>query len=340
MKKANANLMKEINLNIVRKAMKRVETATKPQLASLTKLSVVTVNSLVKELYELGELFEDDIVPSNGGRPALTYRYNYNFSLALVVYLKEKQGEELISATVVNLENDQLAKEEYTMPVFDRQRFYEIIEHYIGLYPSIKVIGIGIPGQAVNGEITVSSHRELTGFRMIEEIESQFGLPVMVENDVNAAISGYSMKEDLEGDQCVLGMYFPLKYPPGLAIYLDGRIVKGKNGMSGEIKFLPIGLDWSQDMTTEKFGHAVCKIIHTVNAVLAPDKIVIYQYRMEAEAWSQAWETYRLQHPMPSYPEVVLKQTFQEDFEAGMRWLTLQELEPTLDLAVDRNPRN
>lgn len=31
--KASANLMKAINLNNVRQAMKRVETATKPQLA-------------------------------------------------------------------------------------------------------------------------------------------------------------------------------------------------------------------------------------------------------------------------------------------------------------------
>lgn len=59
--------MKEINLNNVRQVMKRMETATKPQLAAMTKLSVVTVNSLVKELSGLGELFEDLVVPSNGG---------------------------------------------------------------------------------------------------------------------------------------------------------------------------------------------------------------------------------------------------------------------------------
>lgn len=338
MKKADANLMKEINLNNVRQVMKRVETATKPQLASLTHLSVVTVNSLVKELYDLGELFEDDTVPSNGGRPALTYRYNYNFSLGLVVYLKESEGQELISATVVNLENELLAKEEYVMPFFDRQRFFEIIEHFIAQYSAIKVIGIGIPGQAVNGEITVSSHQELTGTRLIEEIESQFGLPVMVENDVNAAIIGYSMNQELEEGHCMLGMYFPAKYPPGMGIYLDGKIIKGKNGMSGEIKFLPLDLDWHRAMTSETFVDAVCKVVHTVNAVLAPDQIVIYQNRVDADALSLAWESYRQCHTMPSYPEVVLKQTFQQDFEAGMRWLTLQELEPALHISVNQSP--
>lgn len=115
MKKADANLMKEINLNMVRQMMKRVETATKPQLASLTKLSVVTINSLVKELRELGEIFEDETAPSSGGRPALTYRYNYDFSLALVIYMKENLGQELVSATVVNLENQILHQPSGTM---------------------------------------------------------------------------------------------------------------------------------------------------------------------------------------------------------------------------------
>ncbi|WP_334076739.1 ROK family protein [Paenibacillus sanfengchensis] len=332
MKKADANLMKEINLNIVRQMMKRVETATKPQLASLTKLSVVTINSLVKELRELGEIFEDETAPSSGGRPALTYRYNYDFSLALVMYMKENLGQELVSATVVNLENQILHQEEHLMSVFDRERFYKIIGHFLTLYPAIKVIGVGIPGQAVNGEVTVSGHRELTGFRLVEEIESQFGLPIMVENDINAALSGYCAKQELEDEQCILGMYFPVGYPPGMGIYLDGKIVKGKNGMAGEIKFLPFDLDWRRKMDKEKFLGAVCQIIQTVNAVLAPDKVVIYQDRVEADGWASMWEAYQIRQPMPSYPEVIFQGTFQQDFEAGMRWLTLKELEPALIL--------
>jgi hypothetical protein len=330
MRTANANLMKEINLNNVRQVMKRINTATKPQLAALTKLSVVTVNSLVKELHELGELFEDLTVPSNGGRPAQTYRYNYNFSLGLVIYLKDKEGQVLISATVVNLENEILAKDEHIIPVFERQFFCDIIEYSIALYPSIKVIGIGIPGQVVNGEIKVSSHHELTGSRMIQEIEQQFELPILVENDVNAAISGYCMNQGGEEKQYLLGLYFPSRYPPGMGIYLNGKILKGNQGMSGEIKFLPDMPDWSLEMGKDTFIDTTCRIIQTLNAVLAPDKIVIYQDKVELEIWTSAWEAYQLRHPMPIYPQIVLQDTFQEDFEAGLRWLTLKSLEPDL----------
>ncbi|OAX49028.1 ROK family protein [Paenibacillus sp. AD87] len=330
MKIANAYLMKEININHVRQVMKRVETATKPQLASLTKLSVVTVNSLVKELCELGELFEDETVPSNGGRPALTYRYNYDFSLALVMYINEKQGQDLITATVINLEDNMVFREEYTMPAFDQRHFYEIIGNVLAQHASIKVIGIGIPGQTVNGEITVSSHRQLEGVRMIEDLEAQFGLPVMVENDVNAAISGYCAKRELDEDQCVIGIYFPTKYPPGMGIYVDGKVIKGKRGMAGEVKYLPMGIDWYDTVEKEAFIATVCKMIQMVNAILAPDQVVIYQKMVEEDAVVQAWQMYQGYLSMPSYPDIILIDSFQEDFEAGMRWLTLKALEPDL----------
>ncbi|WP_339851998.1 ROK family protein [Paenibacillus sp. FSL W7-1088] len=330
MKIANAYLMKEININHVRQVMKRVETATKPQLASLTKLSVVTVNSLVKELCDLGELFEDQTVPSNGGRPALTYRYNYDFSLALVMYINEKQGQDLITATVINLEDNMVFREEYTMPTFDQKHFYEIIGNVLALHDSIKVIGIGIPGQTVNGEITVSSHRQLEGIRMTEDLEAQFGLPVIMENDVNAAISGYCAKQELDEDLCVIGMYFPTKYPPGMGIYLNGKVIKGKLGMAGEVKYLPMGVDWYSPVEEEVFIETVCRMIQTVNAILAPDQVVIYQKLVDQDAVIQAWEKYQAKLSMPSDPGLVLIDSFQEDFEAGMRWLTLKALEPAL----------
>lgn len=327
MKKATPHLMKENNINHVRQVMMRVETATKPQLSALTKLSVVTVNTLIKELIERGEIVEDKIAPSSGGRPALTYRYEYNHRLALVITMREKQGQEIVSAAVINLENRVLLQEKYIVPALDRRRLFHIIEPILAAYPSIHVIGIGIPGQVVNGEITISSHKELTGFRMIDEIQSHFDIPVIVENDINAAISGYCAQQQVDQDSCVLGIYFPSKYPPGMGIYLNGNVVKGKNGMAGEIKFLPLQLDWVQPMAQDDFLQAVCLIIQTVNAVLAPDKIVIYQDRVETNVWQSAWEAYQQEHVMPSYPKVLQHMTFQEDFEAGMRWITLKALQ-------------
>ncbi|MFC5649979.1 ROK family protein [Paenibacillus solisilvae] len=329
MEKASSNLMKEINLNNVRRVMKQIGTATKPQLAAMTGLSVVTINSLVKELLDFGELLEDITIPSTGGRPALTYRFNYDFSLALVIHVNEKQGSDVVFASVVNLQEEILMREEHVIQVFDISRFYGMIDEILSRFPSIKAIGIGIPGQSVNGKIAVTSHDELKDIRLIEEVQTKFGLPVFLENDVNAAISGYSYREQLHVNQIVLGVYFPEKYPPGMGICLDGKIVKGKNGMAGEIKFLPMDIDWKNRFDSEEFLEIVCKVIQTLNAVLAPDQIVIYRENLEESALLRSWEIYLSNHNIPSYPEIILSKSFYEDFEEGMKWLTLQELEPT-----------
>lgn len=329
MKIANANLMKEINLNHVRQVMKRIETATKPQLAALTRLSVVTINSLIKELLERGEIAEHQTVPSSGGRPALTYRYNYNYSHALAIYLKEQAGQRLATAIVINLENRVLAKEEHILPSFDRQYFQAMIQGLLEIYPEIKVIGFGIPGQIVGGTIIVSSHQELQGAAFINEMELHFGLPVIVENDVNAAVIGYTSRMDAPAaPDGVAGIYFPRRYPPGMGIYLNGSIVKGKYGLAGEIKFLPLNVDWYADMEEEAFLQAACQVIQSVSAVLAPDTILIYQNKIGTEHWNMYWDKYQAGQSLPYYPEVILLSTFQEDYETGMCKLILHHIDP------------
>ncbi|ETT41997.1 ROK family protein [Paenibacillus sp. FSL H7-0942] len=326
MKKANATMMKYINLNNVREVMQQIETATKPQLALLTNLSVVTINALIQELCDGGELFQDKVVPSNGGRPAQAYRYNYNFKLALVLYIKEMKGQELISATVMNLENKVVLKEERILPAFDKQHMLQLIARFIKEYPSIDMIGIGIPGQAVDGDITVSSHEELIHSHLIREIESEFQLNVLVENDVNAAISGYCTQHADMKERSVAGIYFPNRYPPGMGMMLNGQMIRGKNGMFGEIKYLPYSPDWKRDMSKDDFVVQVCHILQTINAVVAPHQIVIYQERVEREELDMAWKQYGKDHPMPSLPEIVHQDSFQHDFDAGLRGMVLQAL--------------
>ncbi|MCM2676248.1 ROK family protein [Alkalicoccobacillus plakortidis] len=328
----NKNIVKELNLNKVRSVLQQLRIATKPQIAEATGLSVVTINSLVKELLASCELYEDNIVPSNGGRPALTYRFNFNYSLALILLFNENHWRDEVVASIINLNGDTLIKEDHHIPVFDLQYFEQIIAKLVNEYPTVKIIGIGIPGQVVDGEITVSSHETLMGVRMADSIQETFGLPVLIENDVNAAVSGYSALEDKGESDCVIGIYFPDKYPPGVGIHLNGTVVKGKNGMAGEIKFLPLDVNWNGHWDPSEFMKVTCHVIQTLNAVLAPDKIVFYQNVVPDELWCASWSTYQTQHEMASVPQVILSRSFSIDFYEGIKALALEELNPSLSI--------
>ena len=79
--------MKQENLSVLRNVFLKQHSATKPQLAKLSGLSVVTVNSLIHELLETGEVIQKQMLPSGGGRPALQYQYNGRYKMALTAYM-------------------------------------------------------------------------------------------------------------------------------------------------------------------------------------------------------------------------------------------------------------
>ena len=246
MNTVNTNLQKEINLNKLRSAFKLKKIASKPQLAEQTGLSVVTINSLVNILVENGEVIEDVIMPSNGGRPATAYRFNNEFSLALVIYMYEQNYEDTVFICVSDLYGEIVDKIDNKMAEIKKDSFDSLIEKMLLKYPNIKVISFGMPGEEVDGRLLISDYKELQDEYFTAYIKEKFNLPVIFENDINAAIEGYCYSHSVTKSQCVIGIYFPSKYPPGAGIHINGGIYKGRNGLAGEIKYLPLGVDWEK----------------------------------------------------------------------------------------------
>lgn len=331
MNKASGKVIKKQNLNHLRKELKKIGTATKADLSRNTGLSVVTVNSLLAELLETGEAKEDQIVPSGGGRPALTYSYNPNYRLAMVLLLNEHRGEDMLVVHVVNLFGERVFKEEHVMPLYDYKQFDEVITKVISQFPQISGIGIGIPGQSIDGQITVSSHKKLVGVQLVDHLETTHQLPVLLENDINAALNGYCSTHGMANpDISVIGLYFPKHYPPGMAIYREGRIEKGQHGMAGEIKFLPLDMNWEGEVSDADFIQVFCQIAHITNVILAPHQIVIYQNKLADRTLSEQWHSYQANHYMPSMPEMIFVNTFESDFYEGIKAGILQQLEEDL----------
>ena len=84
--KADTRLMKQLNISTLRRVLSGEGKATKPQLSRLTGLSVVTVNALITEMLEQGEVQELGMVPSGGGRPSMQYGYCYGYRTMVIIY--------------------------------------------------------------------------------------------------------------------------------------------------------------------------------------------------------------------------------------------------------------
>lgn len=330
------NLIKEINLNKVRSALKEVNTATKPQLAELTGLSVVTINSLISTLLDEGEVLPDTMLTSDGGRPAASFRYNSEFRMALVIYMHEYRGRDTAFYRVVNLRGEVVERSEQSIPSVDVDSFDAHIEEMLGKFPQIKAICFGIPGGEVNQRLVISDYEKMRDKSLSGHVGQKFHLPVLVENDINSAVMGYCHQHEIQGDQCVIGIYIPDKYPPGAGIYLHGDIYKGRNGLAGEIAWLPFGMDWSSaDYNSTEVEDFISKAIRAFCCMYNPDRIVLYGDRFDQATIEHIVETYHSPVEKIMLPEIILSAELNADFEMGIKQIAIKMIDTVQDSLLE-----
>jgi hypothetical protein len=316
----NVNLMKQINLDTVRRVIKENKKATKPQLANLSGLSVVTINSLVEVLLGNGEILVDELEVSSGGRPAAIYSFNEEYSMALVIYTNEYEMKDLTHVSVINLYGEVIEGNEIVLDEITEHSFDLTIEKMLKKYPNIKLIGIGMPGQEIRGKMEISDYISLEGKSLVEHLRNQFQIPVIFENDVNAAVLGYCTSNQCD-DKSVVGIYIPEKYPLGAGVFINGDMYKGKDGFAGEAKFLPDGFDWKNPV-------ALKKLIITFTCLLNPDILVIYRENLTEAAINTIIEDCKKTIKSEVMPDFIVLSDFGEDFAEGIKQISLKPLEP------------
>lgn len=324
----STNPIRERNKNLLLQELKKVRTATKPQLASLTGISLVTVNALIKDLAESGEVTEDMAVQPQLGRPAASYKYNAAYKLALIIFMHESNKKDEAYFTVCNLYGESIFTVSKPLESVKLDSFDQTIEELLSEYPAIRIIGFGIPGQESGSRLIISDYDGLRDAELRPYMEDRFKLPVFVENDINAAIAGYCRLESFGNGKCAAGLYFPGKYAPGAGICRNGELIKGRDGLAGEIKYLPFGIDWEDSEYDEEAvnGHIV-KVIQVFMCLYNPDRIVLYKEGAEFD-FQRALEQECLSDiEKMMMPEIVISDRLNADFKTGMIHLALEKME-------------
>lgn len=322
------NLIKKKNLKLVRYEMKKVRNATKPELAERTGISLVTVNSLVKDLLKSGEVLEDAMVKPKLGRPAVTYKYNSEYQLGLVILMHEMGKKDIAYFSVCNLYGEKIARSEKLLGTITKESFDSTIDKLLLRYPAIQVIGFGLPVQEVNERLSISDYNGLLDVEFRSYIEEKYRLPVFIENDINAAVIGHCYLNNRLSNECVIGLYFPSKYEPGAGIYRNGELIKGRNGLAGEIKYLPLDIDYKQFGSKENvINHFALKVIKIFMCLYNPEKIIIYKEKNSYD-FANKIETLCLSRiEKMLIPEIKVSNEINRDFENGMICLALEQLD-------------
>lgn len=114
----------------------------------------------------------------------------------------------------------------------------------VGYVGSAAAAAIAVPAAVTPG--TGRIHRsdnlpKLNGFPIRERLMETFDLPVILENDVNAAALG-EMWQGCASDVPDF-VLFAIGTGVGMGIVCGGQLLRGTSGASGEAAYLPIGFD-------------------------------------------------------------------------------------------------
>jgi len=330
----NALIIREINLNLVRRVLKEKKQATKKQIADTAGLSVVTVGTMLQHLVSRNEVLEAGMSSSSGGRPAQQYIYNENYALALILFPHEKTGGIFIHSTVVNLSGSCVHEEDMPVKLVDLAAFETLIDEWLERCPSIQAIGFGLPGAEVEGKMIVSDYEALLGISVTEHFSSRYRKPVVIENDVNAAVIGFCNRTQVAADAAVVYLYFPERFPPGAGIYIHGRLYKGRRSFAGEIAHMPLDIPWGEPSLAsgDALCEAVAKLTVAVSSVLNPDAVVLYGSFLRPEHVKAVSALCSLRLPSSVMPAILLSENFAADYTEGMIVQTLNTLRPNLQL--------
>ncbi|MEQ1762113.1 MAG: ROK family transcriptional regulator [Pyrinomonadaceae bacterium] len=248
---ARSNTIRDINRQIVLNYVREKGPISRADIAKETDLQRSTVSHIVKELTDFN-LIKEVFGESSGGRPPALLTLRSARPVAIGVDL----GTVKTTVGCCDLTGRILDKEEF-LTDRDESRttdriiaaVQELIKKYEG---TIEGIGLSLPAlvDSENEHILFSPHFTWRDPLITERIHASTSLPVMVENDANAAALAELWFGRLEVRDVRDFILVFIENGIGTGIVFDGQIYRGPNGVAGEFGHMRIGTDAPTECAT------------------------------------------------------------------------------------------
>lgn len=224
------------------KVIKQKRVMTRPEIAHLTKLTTVTVSTLVGELIRKNIVVEEGFANSIGGRKPALYRFNndayhivgVNMKMsAITVDLFDLGANKVYSGNAIHFKADQSV--ENTIAAMERS-ILKLVADTKDRYPDIIGIGITLPGRVDPASGVVRHLTNLPNWVNIplkDIIEKATGIRTYIERDTNSHIAYLKWMDITEG-QCNV-LYCTIGEGIGAAVLIDGGVYHGEHGLAAEV---------------------------------------------------------------------------------------------------------
>jgi predicted NBD/HSP70 family sugar kinase len=275
--------IKLINEALVRGSLLARGEATTAELVTETGLSQTTVGLIVDQMWHAGIVREAGKRASKGGRPASTWVLDPAAWTSIAI-AAEREALHWGVANALGELSDRGSRPTAGDPIREAQDLAAELKAAASARgrQSRMALALGLPGAVKEGKLITGELSEAwSEIDLPALFAERIGLPVVVENDLNAIAMGYSRSAEASVDSLAY-VHFNGGSCIGSGLVFEGRILRGASSYSGELGFLPMGegktlddLILAVERDDESYTEAIVRALLTVNCVVNPALIVL-----------------------------------------------------------------
>lgn len=237
-------LLKRMNSSVLLETIRERGPISRPALAEITGLSLPTVNARVRRLVEAGYASEVGKGESRGGKLAGLVEFNGSFGYVAGIDL----GGSQVSVSLSDAAGQPVAFERRLLdkPVggakvaaaASEALGRTLSEHRLAA-SDLMVVGVSVPGvvDPATGEVTAAANiPDWQDSRPLDRLEKDIARPLVVENNVNAAIVGERWRGAARGVGDAV--FVAVGAGIGAGILVGDRLHRGWRGGAGEVGLL------------------------------------------------------------------------------------------------------
>ncbi len=237
----NQQKQQKINRSLVIRLLRREGICSRAELAAKSGLQRATITNIIKEFLDCGLVREDGLLEGSRGRRAIGLRINdSNFCVlgAMVTRTHYSLCMMGLSGHVFQINTYNIAENTTAQAVIQQMctHIHQMMEQADGA--RTLAICLAMPGPYKTDEggqmVFVTNLIGWDGVPLNSVLQREFDVPVLVENDANAAVCAhlYFRKEEANRRNMI---YVVAGQGIGCGMCIDGKLVKGNTGIAGEI---------------------------------------------------------------------------------------------------------
>lgn len=288
------------------------------ELAQKTGLSIVSINKLIDILIASTHIIDSDYINTRGRRAKL-YKLNYDAQKLGILQLVEIDNQIQAIYYLTNLAGKVLSKKVHQTKITSIEILTSFLHQQTQKNPPAKIV-IGTPGAELDGYLQLSDLEVLQGINVPLAIKTATDIDTIVVNDANAGTYGAAI-ELQQNKNIAVGIYFPSSFGPGVGIVVNNRLLKGADGLAGEIEYSTVD---SQAVVTDQIIAHLQNIISLLN----PNLVIVYVEKLNLSPIQidQIKQTIHRRLPLHEKYQLIFDRNFEKDYLTGLTTIGRHEI--------------